>query len=120
LPNKIQNPKSKFTNKKMASSSLFGQFLLISMVAIGTLLMIVPDVHALECYKSVTKNAISAKGGRAAWEFNKMVRIATGNANPWMMAIGDGNAIEKCGPESAYCSTLHCAKIIGMLYLYHS
>jgi hypothetical protein len=62
-----------------SSSSLLCQFLLISVVAIGTLLMIVPDdVQALECYHSVTENANSARGKRAAWELNKCSALQLG------------------------------------------
>jgi hypothetical protein len=62
----------------MMTSSLLCQYLLISVVAIGTLLMIVPNAHALQCYSYSTKNASASSAGRAAWKLNKMFTLENG------------------------------------------
>jgi hypothetical protein len=84
--------------------------------AIGTLLMIVPDVQALECYYYT--NATSAMGGRAAWELNKMFRIENGQEeNPLTLSIGDGHPTRQCSAGFNFCATLRCAKLYGTVCL---
>jgi hypothetical protein len=85
------------------------------MASIG-LLMIVPNVQALECYESVTKNASSTMGGRVTWELNKMFRIENGQEeSPLEVSIGGGgNAIKQCSAGYTFCATLHCAKLYGI------
>jgi hypothetical protein len=88
------------------------------MALIG-LLMNVPNVKALECYQYATKNASSTTSGRAAWQLNKMFRIATGNdENPLAVAIGDGHPTRQCPAGYNFCATLHCTKIYGMLEIF--
>jgi hypothetical protein len=102
----------------MASSSLLCQFLLISVVAIGTFLMIVPNVQALECYHYATKNASSGMGGRAAWKLNPKFRTAIGGIEENSFAplsIGDGHPTRQCPDYSTFCATLHCANLFGKL-----
>jgi hypothetical protein len=87
-------------------------------IAIGTLLMIVSDVQALECYASMTpdSSAIFA-GGRAARELNKMFRISNGSEDSLELPIGDGQPTWKCRAPHNYCATLHCKNLYGMLGL---
>jgi hypothetical protein len=119
LTNSAKKKSNKSINKKMASSSsLLCQFFLISATAIGTLLMILPDANALECYVSRTKNASALSAdGCATWELNKMLTIATGNdENPLAVSIGNGTPTMDCG-DFPFCVTLHCARAFGMLFL---
>jgi hypothetical protein len=79
------------------------------MIVIGT--MVVPNVQALECYESVTKNASLAIGGRA-WELNPKFRIANGGNEENSLA-----GTRQCPTWSNMCFTLHCTAQYGMLGL---
>jgi hypothetical protein len=88
-------------------------------IAIGTLLMIVPNAQSLECYQYSTKNASTAIGGRAVWELNKMFTIENGQENPLLVSIGNvnGHPTRQCSADYNFCATIHCTKIYGMLLL---
>jgi hypothetical protein len=102
-----------------SSSSLWQFGLLLSfMASIGTLLMIVPNVHALECYYTLTPNASATfVGARAAREVNKIFHFENGQQeNPLMVSIGGGEPTAQCPTDSrTYCATIQCAGLYGIV-----
>jgi hypothetical protein len=81
------------------------------MIAIGTLLMIVPNVQALECYYTLNPDASPISGGHATRE---NIVLNGQQENPLMLPIGD---TFQCPAGYNYCATYHCRLSYRMIGL---